>query len=71
MLVTFAEAYLEDAFALMISDAFDATALPNAITDEISEKWIKNTIRSGNPHQWINQLKKFGAVGYPDNLAGR
>lgn len=69
MLVTFTEAYLQDAFALMISGACGRTALPGPIVDEISAKWIKNTIRSGNPHQWVNQLKKFGVTGYPDDLA--
>jgi len=69
MLVTFTEAYLQDAFALMISCACGRTALPGPIVDEISSKWIKNAIRSGNPHQWVNQLKKFGVTGYPDDLA--
>jgi hypothetical protein len=71
MLVTFTESYLEDAFALIISGAFEVTALPTSIIQEISEKWIKNIIRSGNPHQWINQLRKFGVQGYPDDLAAK
>jgi hypothetical protein len=71
MLVTFTEAYLQDAFALMVSGAYGRTALPGPIVDEISSKWIKSTIRSGTPHQWVNQLKKFGVTGYPDDLSGK
>jgi hypothetical protein len=68
MLVTFAEGYLEDAFALLISGAFAPTAASRLIVDDISEKWIKNMIRGGSPPQWITQLKKFGVTGFGDDL---
>jgi hypothetical protein len=69
MIVTFTEAYLQDAFALILSGALAKAALPSPVVEDIAGKWVKGTIRSGNPHQWINQLKKFGVTGYPDDLA--
>jgi hypothetical protein len=71
MLVTFTEAYLQDALTLLISSAFQSSSSPGPIVEEITSKWIKGTIRSGNPHKWVNQLKKFGVTRYPEDLAGR
>lgn len=71
MLVTFTESYLQDALALIVENSFKPSELRRPIVEEISGKWIKNTIRSGNPYQWINQLEKFGASGYPEDLANR
>jgi hypothetical protein len=69
MLVTFTEAYLQDALTLIVAAAFSPSSFPGPIVEEVTGKWIKGTVRSGNPHQWINQLKRFGASGYPDDLA--
>jgi hypothetical protein len=70
MLVTFAEGYLEDAFAILISGAMAPNAT-NPILEEIRDKWIKNTLRSGGPHQWVTQLKKFGVTGFPEDLSAK
>lgn len=67
MVVTFAEGYLEDAFAILISCAV-ASHSTHPILDELTGKWIKNTLRSGGPPQWITQLKKFGVTGFPEDL---
>jgi hypothetical protein len=69
MLVTYAEAYLQDALEQLISGAFAKSTLPAPIIEEVTGKWIKSAIRSGGPHQWINHLTKFGVTGYPDDLA--
>ncbi len=69
MLVTFAEAYLEDALSLLISTGFNRSFLPDPIADEITKKWIKNLIRGGNPHEWIKKLEKLGATGYEPDLS--
>ena len=64
ILVTFAEAYLQDAFTMIIHGSFNKGALPDVVVEEVSAKWVKNTLRSGGPPQWITQLKKFGATGF-------
>jgi hypothetical protein len=71
MLVTFTEVYLQDALALIVRSAFSPSTLPGPIVGEVIGKWLKGTMRSGNPHQWINQLKKFGATGYPEDLGAK
>jgi hypothetical protein len=68
MLVTFTEAYLQDAFMLLFRSAFSSSTLPGPMVEEVVGKWVKGTMRSGTPHQWTNQLIKFGATGYPEDL---
>ena len=64
ILVTFAEAYLQDAFSLIIKGSFKNGTLPDVVAEEVSAKWVKETIRSGGPSQWITKLTKFGATGF-------
>ena len=71
MLVTFADAYLEEAFLLLIAGGFQGSSLPKAATDDLTDKWVKGLIRGGNPHTWIKQLEQFGATGYEAELAGK
>src|ERR1700722_4535406 len=40
MLVTFTEAYLQDALSLLLSEGLHACALPTDVGDEIKRKWI-------------------------------
>jgi hypothetical protein len=68
MLVTFAEAYLEDALGLILSHGMQPASLPAAISADMTKKWIKNLLRVGSPHAWIKQLEALGATGYdPDS----
>jgi hypothetical protein len=71
MLVTFAEAYLHDAFSMLIAAGLNGGSLSPAAAEEITKKWIKNAIRGGGPHKWIEQLRKFGATGFNHDLADR
>jgi hypothetical protein len=71
MLVTFAEAYIEDILLLLISDGLKGSSLPRATSEEITKKWVKNLLRGGNPHAWVKQLEKFGASHYDPELAGK
>jgi hypothetical protein len=68
MLVTYTEVYLEEALELLVSGAFANSTLPSEIVAEIAHKWIKGTIRSGDPCLWIKILNKFGVTGYPQEL---
>jgi hypothetical protein len=68
MLVTFTEAYLQDALSLLLSEGLYACSLPPDISDEIKRKWIKEVLRIGKPSKWLKQLAKFGATGYTPNL---
>jgi hypothetical protein len=71
MLVAFTEAYLHDAFSLLIAAGLRGGSLAQAAAVEITEKWIKNVIRGGNPHEWIKHLTNFGAMGYAPDLANQ
>jgi hypothetical protein len=71
MLVTFAEAYLEDVLNSLISQSLVSSTLPDAIKDEITKKWVKDALRIGRPNEWIKQLAKFGITGYPSDMAGQ
>jgi len=68
MLVTFAEPYLADALALMISGELATSSLPQHLADEMKSKWIRNLLRSGNPHNWITELTKLGATRFDQSL---
>ena len=70
MLVTFAEAYLEDVLSLLISDALQTSSLPPEVASEINKKWVKNLMRE-KPNAWIKQLERFGVTGYDSDLAGK
>jgi hypothetical protein len=71
MLVTFAEAYLEDAFSLLISQGLGSSTLPDPLKEEIRKKWVKEALRSGRPHDWIKQLARFGITGYAPDQADK
>jgi hypothetical protein len=71
MLVTFAEAYLEDALGLILSHRMQPASLPPSISTDMMKKWIKNLLRAGSPHAWIKQLEAFGATGYDADLADK
>lgn len=64
MLVTFAEAYIEDAFKLLLSSGLAGVSLPEPIIDDMKRQWIRDILRRGKPHQWITELEKFGVSGY-------
>jgi hypothetical protein len=68
MLVTFAEAYLEDVLSLLISDGLQTASLPPDVAAEINKRWVKNLMRE-KPHAWIKQLERFGVTGYDPDLA--
>jgi hypothetical protein len=68
MLVTFAEAYLDDVLGLLITNGFAGTTLPASVSDEMKRKWVKEVLRGGSPHQWINKLTEFGVTGYASTL---
>jgi hypothetical protein len=68
MLVTFAEAYLEDALNLLLASGLSKASLPLPISDEMKRKWVRDIIRSGRPHQWIKKLEEFGVTGYSPAL---
>jgi hypothetical protein len=67
MLVTFAEAYLEDVLDALISAGLASSALPQDVNDEIKLKWIRETLR-GKPREWIKQLKRLGVTGFGEDL---
>ena len=71
MLVTFAEAYLEDALKLLMSQALSSSALHDDVKVEIGNKWVKEALRSGRPHDWIKRLEKLGVSGYAPNQADK
>ena len=68
MLVTFAEAYLEDALNLLLASGLSKASLPLPISDEMKRKWVRDILRSGRPHQWIKKLEEFGVTGYSPAL---
>ena len=68
MLVTFAEAYLEDALNLLLASGLSKASLPLPISDEMKRKWVRDILRSGRPHQWIKKLEEFGVTGYSPTL---
>jgi hypothetical protein len=68
MLVTFAEAYLEDALNLLLTSGLSKASLPLPISDEMRRKWVRDILRSGRPHQWIKKLEEFGVKGYSPAL---
>lgn len=72
MLVTFAEAYIEDALNILISSGLCRTSLPSDISEEMKKKWVRDILRAGKPTQWIKAFEQFGATGYdskiPDQL---
>jgi hypothetical protein len=70
MLVTFAEAYLEDVLYLLISDGLKTSSLPQEVASEINKRWVKNLMRE-KPNAWIKQLERFGAIGYAPDLADK
>jgi hypothetical protein len=70
MLVTFAEAYLEDALNLLLASGLSKASLPLPISDEMKRKWVRDILRSGRPHQWIKKLEEFGVTGYSPALPG-
>jgi hypothetical protein len=69
MLVTFAEAYLQDALDALVSAGLSGSALAEEVTKEIKRKWIRDILRSGRPHEWITWLKRLGVTGYTEGLA--
>ncbi len=71
MLVTFAEAYLEDALDVLMSTGLKAAALPIDVSDEMKRKWIRDILRNGRPHEWVKQLKRLGVTGYDESLPDR
>lgn len=70
MLVTFAEAYLEDVLRLLISQALSSSTLHDSVKGDVTKKWVKEALR-GRPHDWIKQLDKFGIGGYASNQADK
>ena len=68
MLVTFAEAYLEDALNLLLASGLSKASLPLPISDEMKRKWVRDILRSGRPHLWIKKLEEFGVTGYSPAL---
>lgn len=68
MLVTFAEAYLSDTIDELVSQGLAASTLPGEVSQQMKRKWIKEMLRSGNPHEWLKQLKMLGVTGYCENL---
>jgi hypothetical protein len=70
MLVTFAEAYLEDVLRLLISQALSSSTLHDSVKSEITKKWVKEALR-GRPQDWIKQLDKFGIGGDASNQADK
>jgi len=71
MLVTFAEAYLQDVLSLLVSDRLQRCSLPPAVGNDMTRKWLKDVLRSGSPHKWVKQMEKFGATEYSHDLANR
>ena len=68
MLVTFAEAYLEDVLDSFLNASLASSTLPSDLREEFNKKWRKEVMRSGNPSHWINHLRRFGVQGYSDDL---
>jgi hypothetical protein len=72
MLVTFTEAYIEDALNILICSGFSSTSLPSDISAEMKKRWVRDILRAGKPTQWIKAFEQFGATGYdgkiPDQL---
>jgi hypothetical protein len=68
MIVTYAEAYLEDILVLLVSTPLENSSMPPNISTELVKQWVKNTLRDGPP-QWITRLRHFGAEIYPNDMA--
>ena len=68
MLVTFAEAYLEDVLDSFLTSSLASSTLPSDLREEFNKKWRKEVMRSGNPSHWIKHLRRFGVRGYSDDL---
>ena len=68
MLVTFAEAYLEDVLNLLIGQGLQRSHLPHSIGKNMQRKWVKDILRAG-PREWLTNLENFGATGYRARLA--
>lgn len=68
MVVTFAEAYLEDVFSILITQGLSTSALPAELQTEIAKKWVKEAMRRGRASEWIKHLGKFGISGFPPEL---
>ena len=69
MLVTFAEAYIEDTLLCLLREGIASpSALPSAIRSRIVEKWVKDVLRSGGPPKWIKTFEEFGAPDYRSHL---
>lgn len=82
MLVTFAEAYLEDVLAacaardpglmsaseqaVSYQQVRGATSLEE-LADEIRHRWARNFVDDGGPTRWIDRLTRMGARGYESN----
>jgi hypothetical protein len=86
MLVTCAEAYLQDVLeaaaaldvdlmneseqAAKYEDVISAPSL-GALALELRRRWARRWLEGGGPTSWITRLTKMGARGYPPDLAKR
>lgn len=84
MLVTYAEAYLQDVLEAAATVGPDLMAkseqsasyceVINAISleqlaSELRQKWARSWLNNGGPNLWIKQLTKMGVCSYPADLA--
>lgn len=86
MLVTCAEAYLQDVLTAAASvdpelmskseqrapyaDVIAATSL-EALANDLRARWAHGWLSDGGPSRWVERLGKMGARGYPNDLGPR